>query len=272
MNRRSPSLCLLGLLGLALFASPVAAQLFDSGPSDPSLFDAVTNVPTDMNFGDFAFCGNDGLNSQINVSEGGSIGEFFSVYTGCEMNISGGSVDNFFYAFPGSEVNISGGTIGVCFDIFADTVVNISGGVIGDNFRGQANSEINLYGSDIVVDGVSLDASLTPGEAFTILDREVTFSMLLADGSPFSIELNLVNMTNADFLSSGANLTVTLVSAAPEPILGDCNQDGVVDFADIPAFIDVLIAGSFLAEADCDLDGEVTFSDIPSFIAILSAI
>ena len=54
-------------------------------------------------------------------------------------------------------------------------------------------------------------------------------------------------------------------------LLGDCNQDGVVNFSDIPAFIDVLISGVFLEEADCNLDGLIDFSDIPPFINILSA-
>ena len=53
--------------------------------------------------------------------------------------------------------------------------------------------------------------------------------------------------------------------------LGDCNQDGVVDFADIPAFIQLLQAGAFLDEADVNRDGVVNFPDIPGFIAILQA-
>ena len=63
---------------------------------------------------------------------------------------------------------------------------------------------------------------------------------------------------------------VTIVAA--EFILGDCDQDGDVDFADIPAFIQILQSGSFLDEADCNRDGVVDFSDIPVFIAILAAI
>ena len=59
---------------------------------------------------------------------------------------------------------------------------------------------------------------------------------------------------------------------AAEFILGDCDQDGDVDFADIPAFIQILQSGSFLDEADCNRDGVVDFSDIPVFIAILAAI
>ena len=40
-------LSLLGLLGLTLLASPVSAQLFGPGPSDPALFDDVTAVTDD---------------------------------------------------------------------------------------------------------------------------------------------------------------------------------------------------------------------------------
>ena len=54
-------------------------------------------------------------------------------------------------------------------------------------------------------------------------------------------------------------------------ILGDVDMNGVVDFLDIPAFIAVLQAGAFKAEADADQDEVVNFLDIPAFIAILVA-
>ena len=52
-------------------------------------------------------------------------------------------------------------------------------------------------------------------------------------------------------------------------LLGDVNQDGVVDFADIPSFISILQNGIFLDEADTNDDGVVDFFDIASFIQIL---
>jgi len=60
------------------------------------------------------------------------------------------------------------------------------------------------------------------------------------------------------------------VSILPAFILGDCNQDEDVDFMDISALIEILIAGSFLDEADCNRDGFVNFSDIPPFVVILT--
>jgi aryl-phospho-beta-D-glucosidase BglC (GH1 family) len=54
-------------------------------------------------------------------------------------------------------------------------------------------------------------------------------------------------------------------------ILGDCNLDGLVDFTDIPAMIELLTSGVYLDQADCNQDGEMDFLDIPAFINILSS-
>ena len=115
-----------------------------------------------------------------------------------------------------------------------------------------------------------LDDSLTIGDAFTIVNRNVTLSGLLADGSPFSFDLLTGNRFSREYFDPDATLTVTLVPPAPEVILGDCDLDGDVDFSDIPPFIDILRAGTFLEQADCNQDGVVNFSDIPAFIAILT--
>jgi len=63
----------------------------------------------------------------------------------------------------------------------------------------------------------------------------------------------------------------TLPASEPEILLGDCDLDGEVDFADVPAFVDVLVSRSFLAEADADQDGDVDFRDIFPFVGILIA-
>ena len=61
------------------------------------------------------------------------------------------------------------------------------------------------------------------------------------------------------------------VSPVPEFIPGDCNQDGVVNFADISAFIAILSVDDYSAEADMNGDGAVTFADITPFIALLAS-
>ena len=52
-------------------------------------------------------------------------------------------------------------------------------------------------------------------------------------------------------------------------ILADVDMNGVIDFNDIPFFVDVLLMGPFQCEADCDENGLVDFNDIPFFVDIL---
>ena len=61
------------------------------------------------------------------------------------------------------------------------------------------------------------------------------------------------------------------VPTPPPFLLGDSNQDGVVNFSDIPVFISILQSGEFLDEADINGDGVVDFADISFFIDLLIA-
>ena len=56
---------------------------------------------------------------------------------------------------------------------------------------------------------------------------------------------------------------------ADEILLGDINQNGVVNFFDVNPFITLLSMGVFQAEADINGDGTVNFFDIGPFITIL---
>ena len=71
------------------------------------------------------------------------------------------------------------------------------------------------------------------------------------------------------YVAGDGNDVALFTAAASEIFLGDANQDGVVDFSDIPAFIAILLAGDFLEEADVNQDDVVDFADIPPFIEIL---
>lgn len=208
--------------------------------------------------------GAEAYNSLVNVS-GGTVGSDFGAYSDSVVNIAGGTVGNDFRAHDGSAVNISGGTVGSGFNAFSGSEVNISGGVIGAFFDAAWESVVNIRGSALSLDGTPMN-DLPLGQPVTIPNRNVTLSGVLADGNPFSFYLNSDEYANGNFFSPGATITVTL----EDPIfLGDCNQDGVVNFGDISSFIAILISGSFLAQADCNLDGVVNFSDIPPFIEIL---
>lgn len=78
-----------------------------------------------------------------------------------------------------------------------------------------------------------------------------------------------VTITATD--SGGQTQQVTFnIDVTPAPfLLGDMNQDGVIDFSDIPSFISILQNGSFLDEADINRDGVVDFGDISFFIELL---
>lgn len=303
---RSP-LCLLCLIGLTVFASPVAAQVFDPGPSAPALFDGVVNVPPAPDIDLSGTIGGDGFTTQLNVADGGSVERFFTANSGGEVNINGGEIRQFFIANsgsevnisggdvgaffdardgsvvyisggavgvgaqagPGSEVNISGGNIGRAFSADSGSVVRISGGSIGDDFAALAGSEVNLVGFGFVLDGVPIIDSLSHEEAFTIVDRDVTLTGRLVDGTAFSFDLNPnppVFEPDGDYFDSNATLTVTL---GRDVLVGD-QGDGIVNFLDIEWFICELGKIPYRAEADINQDGFVNFFDIGPLIDLLS--
>ena len=74
---------------------------------------------------------------------------------------------------------------------------------------------------------------------------------------------------SARFTDSSEAIIVSDRVASLPVLLGDSNQDGVVNFADIASFISILSAAEFLPEADINRDGIVDFSDISPFILIL---
>lgn len=214
--------------GVASHTSPAAAQ------TDPAGFGAVINVPGNQNtisrgigsdtqlnlseggsISSFFLAGSsdgDGSNVEVNIS-GGNVGELFNANPGSIVNISGGNVGALFNANFGSTVNISGGNVGSSFAALSDSTVNISGGTVGDTFTAESGSTVNLFGTSFLIDGAELTA-LVLGEAFTTTERDVTLSGVLADGSAFDFDLNSAFSDSQDYFDSGATLTVTLV---PEP-------------------------------------------------------
>jgi hypothetical protein len=141
--------------------------------------------------------------SQVIISDG-SVGHGFS---GSQVTITGGSVGN---GFSAGQVTISGGSVG---DWFSGGQVTISGGSVGNHFEAGDGSQVNLIGTEFFLDG-ELVADLVVGEPLTLADRDVWLSGHLADGSPFSFELNSERADDRDYFSPDATLTVTLV---PEP-------------------------------------------------------
>jgi len=189
------------LLGLTLLASPTNAQVFDQGPSDPALFDSVSNVFTSPPFGSFgAQIAGNGSTEQLNLFTGGSFGELLTLNSGAEANLLGGFFDLSTRATSGSEVNIVDGFVTFGFLAGAGSQVNITGGTVSNGF-----------------DAGALDGDLTIGQAIAISERDVTLTGELADGSVFSLDLNSA-VTIDDFDDSvSPDATLTLTLTVPEP-------------------------------------------------------
>jgi hypothetical protein len=124
---------------------------------------------------------------------------------------------------------------------------------------GTTNMELR---QDADFDGTGDPAGFLPSNVAT------AFSGLAISGTGTSLLVEVVVSSN-DGNGEFAFDSIVLNGTASEVVVGDSDQDGDVDFDDIPAFIDVLISGVYLQEADCDLDGDVDFDDIPAFITIL---
>ena len=114
----------------------------------------------------------------------------------------------------------------------------------------SADTIDSLESTNTTVDGIA--AGFASGDLVFIADQ---FNGIADDG---------------EFQITGTQFTVNI--ATPPPfLLGDTNQDGVVDFSDIPSFISVLQSGDFLDEADVNRDGAVDFADISFFVSLLQA-
>jgi hypothetical protein len=155
-----------------------------------------------------------GVAGTVNIS-GGEVEGRIGVLGGV-ANISGGFVRESLAINNNSSVNISGGTIGgnLTTTSSSGTEVNISGGNVEGFFTIRSKVEFNLFGRYFHLDGIALN-ELQVGNAFTITDRNVNLSGLLADGTPFSLYLDSTNAAIEDYFSPDATLTVTLV--VPEP-------------------------------------------------------
>ncbi len=121
-----------------------------------------------------------------------------------------------------------------------------------------SNASITTVG----VNSFSTTANFTTAVQAMVDDPAQNFGFLISSQSPNSA----IRIGSRE---GGAAATLVVDFTPATVIKGDVDMDGDVDFSDIPAFIAVLQAGTFVAEADCDCNTVVDFGDIPAFIAIL---
>lgn len=78
------------------------------------------------------------------------------------------------------------------------------------------------------------------------------------------------NQSRFNFAGGPNNFNLNVTVADDSVLLGDVNQDEIVNFLDISPFIMLLTTGMPQAEADTNGDGSVSFLDIAPFINILA--
>ncbi len=190
--------------------------------------------------------------------------------------VAGNAYDLYFYGQGDNftDTNISGGQ-NVGIRIGTDVRHTGHDGVLGDSgfFGGNRVGGDGLLVEDIeyvVFRGIIADSQgeinfeqFNPGAGSHATDSTFFDSSLLAAGDPLAVDAD-----GNDSRFHAVN-GIQIVGEFPPFVLGDANLDIEVTFADIPPFIALLIADSFLAQADCNQDGVVDFADIPAFIAIL---
>ena len=174
-----------------------------------------------------------------------------------------GSDGSVLYTFNGeSEFDRFGIAVSGAGDVNGDGFDDL---IVGASWANNDGLEGNFQGSARVLSGV---------------DGQVLYNFTGNNGEYFGTSVSSAGDVNGDgfddFIIGApgrrggyAQVFVSQISQ-PELLLGDCNQDGVVNFLDIAPFIAILSAGEFLEQADTNEDGVVDFLDIAPFIALLT--
>ena len=137
-------------------------------------------------------------------------------------------------------------TVGNVFTSADGAITHLGGGLLTDDSDPLTHDQHD----DIEIDMSGLvDHTLAVGESAVI---QIAFTGGTGAGGGHHLFID--------------NVAFTGVVDDTAVLLGDVDLDGVVDFADIPAFIGILTGGGYQAEADCDGSGVVDFADIPAFI------
>ena len=199
-----------------------------------------------------------------------------NVSTGNEQVNVGTEALKLYGQFNGVE-NYSGITQGLSVTPGEELTASASAFVASyDSIAGSANDAIlkidyysKQHGEFGTADFLGADA-LTLANGFTVNDQWLTTE--LNSTVPLgAVEARVVILFGQRNNAAGAVFVDDVnFSVVPNTLLGDCNQDGVLDFFDISPFIGILAIEGYLEEADVNQDGTVNFFDITPFIVALT--
>ena len=175
--------------------------------------------------------------------------------------------------------NVTVNGIGSDLNYSSNIVSSVRNSLIGSNAGtplqattpGAANSAGNQIGTDATPIDPLLGALADNGGP-TLTHALLAGSPAIDAGGSVSVDIGDTDQRGDARISGGQIDIGAFELAAPAFLLGDVNQDGVVDFSDIPSFISILQDGGFLDEADINGDGVVDFADISFFIDLLIAL
>ena len=151
--------------------------------------------------------------SHIEVT-GGNLAEGLTAVSGSHAAIRGGEIDSIVAGALG-YIDIHGGEIGSVATVQGSSL-QVRGGTFSRDFYVRAGSRIEIYGSEFYLDGNYIDDPFLDS-GITLLERDMTLSGVLSDGSPFIFDLNHTPTPGEDYFDPAAVLTVTKVSIVPEP-------------------------------------------------------
>ena len=223
--------------------------------SDPAGFGAVINVPPKV----VGNSGSIGSNTQLNLSDGGTIGTRFDAgaegggSSNVEVNISGGTIGDLFDANDGSTVNISGGVIGNNSNALFGSTVNITGGVIGIGFDAMPGSTVNVSGGvfDAFFDAFDGSAVNVSGGDIGLAFEAQAGSTVVVNGGRLGRQFEVrtgsdVTLVGGEFLVNGvAPLDLTSVTLSGSDVLTGTLEDGSAfvfssTYGDLFSFGDVI--------------------------------
>ena len=238
-----------------------------------------------INFGDFNISGgasviftDEVINNGVIHTGDGSTSTILDTLCGSGVFEGEGDVIILGQFAPGSALGLVSFESDLKLGAGASTAIQLSGPIRStamqlsstDRFDAVDVGGTLTLGGDLVI-GVFDGFDIEPGQEFIIADVE---DSLIGQFNDLPEGASVGSFGGKDLFISyvaGDGNDVSLFSAAgPEFILGDVNQDGVVDFFDIAPFIAILSASDFLEQADINQDGIVNFFDISPFIGILS--